>query len=140
MQAIAAPAIFELVSLPEPSREVLVMQQVLLAAFILLLSVTALAHVNDRGMDYSLYKDYRGISCCNNADCRPAEAYVDTVVNGLAVVRLLIDGHWISTSRFFVVADDATDGRAHWCGPMVATISGGRAPVPRCLILPPRNT
>ncbi len=93
------------------------------------------AHVNDRGMDYSAYKDGRGVPCCNHVDCRPAADYVETVVHGQGVVRLLIDGRWISVSRYFVVAEDAPDGRAHWCGKMLPA----RRPVPTCIILPPKE-
>jgi hypothetical protein len=103
-------------------------------------SAALMAHVNDQGMDYGPYKDHRGVSCCGNADCGPAADYVDTTVNGLGVVRLLIDGNWISISRYFVVAEDATDGRAHWCGKtLVRAGSGERVPVPFCVILPPRT-
>jgi hypothetical protein len=99
------------------------------------------AHVNDRGMDYSRYKDHRGVSCCNKVDCRPAMDYVDTTEHGFPVVRLLIDGNWISVSRYFVVAEDATDGRAHWCGRMLTAYGSlQRVPVPMCVILPPRTT
>ena len=76
----------------------------------------ASAHVNDRGMDYRAYKDRYGQSCCDVKDCRPAADFVETVVNGQAVVRLLIDGTWITVSRSYVVADYASDGRAHFCG------------------------
>src|SRR5437870_10169277 len=76
----------------------------------------ASAHVNDRGMDYRAYKDRYGLSCCDVRDCRPAADFVETVVNGEAVVRLLIDGSWITVSRYYVVADYASDGRGHFCG------------------------
>jgi hypothetical protein len=101
----------------------------------------AFAHVNDRGMDYSVYKDQRGIPCCNDADCRPAADYSETVVNGQGVVRLLIDGVWVSVSRYFVIAENATDGRAHWCGKtMIVGKPAERRPVPVCIILPPKDT
>lgn len=111
-----------------------------LAALLLAGAATsAPAHVNDRGMDYGAYKDGRGVSCCNNADCRPAADYAETVVNGQRLVRLLIDGSWISVSRYFVVAEDASDGRAHWCGKTLSATTGERRPVPTCIILPPKE-
>jgi hypothetical protein len=85
-------------------------------AAVLLGVVSAAAHVNDRGMDYSVYKDGYGQSCCNVQDCRPAADFVETVVDGAPVVRLLIDGTWVTVSRTFVIAAAATDGRAHFCG------------------------
>ena len=48
--------------------------------------------------------------------CRPAADFAETVVMGQAVVRLLIDGTWITVSRSYVVASHASDGRAHFCG------------------------
>ena len=36
------------------------------------------AHVNERGMDYRLFKDRVGIPCCSKDDCRPAEKFVET--------------------------------------------------------------
>src|SRR5262245_43385964 len=110
------------------------------AALIALGSGAVLAHVNDRGMDYTPYKDHRGVSCCSETDCRPATDYIDTQSNGHKVVRLLIDGNWISISRYFVVAEDAKDGRAHWCGKMLRTGRSQRVPVPFCVILPPRTS
>ena len=102
----------------------------------------AFAHVNDRGMDYRAYKDRYGQSCCDVKDCRPAADCVETVVNGQAVVRLLIDGSWITVARAYVVADYASDGRAHFCGNLHM---GGNNPAevkpePICVILPPRET
>ena len=102
----------------------------------------AFAHVNDRGMDYRAYKDRYGQSCCDVKDCRPAADFVEIVVNGQAVVRLLIDGSWITVSRSYVVADYASDGRAHFCGNLYM---GGNNPAevkpePICVILPPRET
>jgi hypothetical protein len=109
-----------------------------LALFLVIGAWAAAAHINDRGMDYRAYKDRRGVPCCNDTDCRPAADYADTVVNGQGVVRLLIDGSWISVSRYFVVAEDATDGRAHWCGKTMLVGKESR-PVPACIILPPRS-
>lgn len=100
----------------------------------------AAAHRNDRGMDYGSYKDGRGIPCCNNTDCRPADDFADAITNGQAMVRLLIDGTWYNVSRYFVVAENATDGRAHWCGKMVVSTGGERRPAPICVILPPRDS
>ncbi|KAB2912051.1 MAG: hypothetical protein F9K29_20605 [Hyphomicrobiaceae bacterium] len=113
----------------------------LLTLFLALGCATVAAHVNDRGMDYSPYKDQRGIPCCNDTDCRPADDYAETTIDGRPVVRLLIDGMWITVSRYFVVAEDATDGRAHWCGKTLRFGATAEArPVPTCIILPPRNT
>jgi hypothetical protein len=107
-----------------------------------LLSVAATAHVNDRGMDYGRYKDRYGQSCCDNRDCRPAADFVETVVNGEAVVRLLINGKWVTVAHSYVIADYALDGRAHFCGRLYVT--GGNPidmkPEPMCVILPPRDT
>jgi hypothetical protein len=91
-------------------------------------------------MDYGAYKDARGVSCCNNTDCRPAEDFADAVVNGEPVMRLRIDGTWYNVQRYFVVAENATDGRAHWCGKMIMSLGGERRPAPICVILPPRDT
>jgi hypothetical protein len=97
------------------------------------------AHVNDRGMDYRKYKDGTGIPCCSKDDCYPAEKFIETVENGREVVRLLIDGVWITVSRRFLVEAPATDGRAHWCGLKLVT-GNPRVwrPGTRCIILPPR--
>ena len=101
----------------------------------------ASAHVNDRGMDYRAYKDRYGQSCCDDRDCRPAVDFVETVVSGRAVVRLLIDGTWITVSRSYVVADHATDGRAHFCGKLHASPSNPAdvKPEPICVILTGEN-
>jgi hypothetical protein len=93
-------------------------------------------------MDYRAYKDRYGQSCCDVKDCRPAADFVEIVVNGQAVVRLLIDGSWITVARSYVVADYASDGRAHFCGNLHM---GGNNPAevkpePICVILPPRET
>jgi hypothetical protein len=112
-----------------------------IASLALLLSVAAgvHAHVNDRGMDYRLYKDGAGIPCCSKEDCQPAEKFVETVENGREVVRLLIDGEWITVSRRFLIQAPATDGRAHWCGIKLATGNPKVwRPGTRCIILPPR--
>src|SRR5438105_2628586 len=118
------------------------MKSLCLVLCVLLNAAVASAHVNDRGMDYRGFKDRYGLSCCDVRDCRPAADFVETVVNGQAVVRLLIDGTWITVSRSYVVADRASDGRAHFCGNLHR--SGGSPaevkPEPICVILPPRET
>ena len=111
-----------------------------LAILVALGAVPALAHVNHRGMDYSLYKDHKGAPCCDDRDCRPADDFVEVTERGQAVVRLLIDGAWIDVPRTFVVAEDARDGRAHWCGGRLFTNSHlGWIAFPWCVILPPRE-
>lgn len=113
--------------------------RILIIGLLLLLPVMAAAHVNDRGMDYRLFKDRIGIPCCDNKDCHPAEEFTEVVENGKEVVRLLIDGLWITVPRAFVIGEQATDGRAHWCGMKLRTNSGrGWRPGTRCIILPPR--
>src|ERR1700674_4619783 len=82
----------------------------------LLTATTALGHVNDRGMDYERYKDRYGQSCCGVLDCRPADDFIETMVDGEPVVRLLLDGRWISVPRSYVVSELATDAGAHFCG------------------------
>ena len=81
-------------------------------------------------------------SCCGVRDCRPADDFVETVVDGDAVVRLLLDHRWITVPGYYVVQDPATDGRAHFCGELY--ILGGDPaqvlPGPTCVILPPRST
>src|SRR5437868_609765 len=85
------------------------------------LGMPAWAHVNDRGVDYSRYKDHAGTPCCDERDCRPADDFIDLRERGQ--VRLLIDGQWIDIPRAAVVAEDARDGRAHWCGGRLFTNS-----------------
>ena len=107
---------------------------------VLLGVAAAVAHVNDRGMDYSVYKDRYGQSCCNVRDCRPAADFLETVVDGEPAVRLLIDGTWITVPRTYVIAAEAADGRAHFCGRLHRP-NGNPAdvkPEPQCVILPPR--
>jgi hypothetical protein len=104
-------------------------------------SALAPTHVGETGVDYGRYKDGRGISCCDSRDCRPADDFADTQVNGSPVVRLLLDGAWISVPRYFVVAEDASDGRAHWCGKMLRVgVTAERTRLTACIILPPRQT
>jgi hypothetical protein len=118
------------------------MKKLWLSTAMLLSAVAASAHKNDRGMDYRGYKDRYGLSCCNERDCRPAADFVETAVDGQPVVRLLIDGVWITVPRAYVVADLASDGRAHFCGKLHLP-AGNPAevkPEPTCVILPPRDT
>jgi hypothetical protein len=107
---------------------------------VLLGTASAAAHVNDRGMDYGAYKDRYGQSCCNVRDCRPAADYVETVVDGEPSVRLLIEGTWITVSRSYVIAAEASDGRAHFCGRLHRPNGNPTdvKPEPMCVILPPR--
>ena len=109
---------------------------------VLLGSVVASAHVNDGGMNYRRYKDRYGQSCCNEQDCRPASDFLETIVNGEPVVRMLIDGAWITVPQSYVVAEPASDGRAHFCGRLFVTSSNPTdiKPEPICVILPPRDT
>ena len=104
-------------------------------------SVVASAHVNDRGMDYRHYKDRYGQSCCNQQDCRPADDFVETIVGGEPVVRMLIDSTWITVPQSYVVGEYASDGRAHFCGRLFVTSSNPThiKPEPICVILPPRD-
>jgi hypothetical protein len=56
-------------------------------------------------------------------------------------VRLLIEGQWIDVPRAIVVAEDAHDGRAHWCGGrLFHQLALGWVPFPRCVILPARES
>jgi len=116
------------------------MQPKHLTLFLLALGAApALAHVGDRGVDYTLYRDRAGTPCCDDRDCRPADDFADVRERGL--VRLKIDGQWIDVPRAVVVAEDARDGRAHWCGGRLFTNSHlGWIPFPRCVILPPRES
>jgi hypothetical protein len=116
------------------------MTRLLVPYFALVLAAPiAAAHVNDRNMDYHAYKNASNVPCCNNEDCRPATAFTELTRNGQSMVRLLIDGIWIEVGRSHVVAEDAADGRAHWCGIKMFTGSrGGWVPQTRCLILPPK--
>jgi hypothetical protein len=119
---------------------VYVLALLLIASAILLRAATA--HVNDRGMDYRPFKDRFGQSCCDVDDCRPAADFVETIVDGQPVVRLLIEGIWFTVSRSYVIAAPASDGRAHFCGRLHRP-SGNPADVkaePICVILPPHDT
>ena len=99
----------------------------------------ALAHVSDTGMDHTLYRDHAGTPCCDDRDCRPADDFVDVRERGQ--VRLLIEGQWIDVPRAIVIAEDAHDGRAHWCGGRLFTNSPlGWVPFPRSVILPARES
>jgi hypothetical protein len=118
------------------------MKTLWLVPAVLLCSAAASAHVNDRGMNYRSFKDRYGQSCCHERDCRPAADFVETIIAGEPVVRLLIDGHWITVSSFYVVARHASDGRAHFCGRL--HVPAGKPadvkPEPTCVILPPRES
>jgi hypothetical protein len=116
------------------------MQTRLLLLLCLVGASAAAAHRNERGMDYETYKDARGVSCCNNTDCQPVGDFAEVTVNGQSMVRLLIDGTWYNIARHFVVAENATDGRAHWCGRMITSLARERRPAPICVILPPRDS
>jgi len=109
---------------------------------ILLSSLVASAHVNDRDMNYRHYKDRYGQSCCNEQDCRPASDFLETIVSGEPVVRMLIDGTWVTIPQSYVVAEPASDGRAHFCGRLFVTSANATdvKPEPICVILPPRDT
>jgi len=117
------------------------MKTLRLATSMLLSAAAASAHMSDSGMDYRAYKDRYGQSCCDDRDCRAAADFAETVVKDEAVVRLLIDGDWITVSRSYVVAKVSPDGRAHFCGRLHRS---GRTPAelkpePICVILPPRD-
>jgi hypothetical protein len=113
--------------------------RILVLALVLLAPASVRGHVNDRGMDYGSFKDSTGIPCCNDKDCHPAEKFLETVENGREVIRLLIDGLWITVPRAFVIEQHATDGRAHWCGIKLKANDGNPwRPGTRCVILPPR--
>ena len=109
---------------------------------ILLGAAAASAHVNDRGMDYRTFKDRYGQSCCSEQDCVPAADFVETTAGNAAVVRLLINGVWITVPQSYVVGTFAPDGRAHFCGRL--HLPNGNPsevkPEPTCVILPPRQT
>jgi hypothetical protein len=113
--------------------------RILSLALALLAPASVGGHVNDRGMDYRTFKDSGGIPCCNKNDCHPADKFRETVENGREVIRLLIDGVWITVPRIFLISEHATDGRAHWCGiKLVTKDPNSWRPGTRCVILPPR--
>jgi hypothetical protein len=105
-------------------------------------TATAFAHVNDRGMDYERYKDRYGVSCCGVQDCRPADDFVEAVINGEHVVRLLLDRGWVTVPHSFVIPAPSTDERAHFCGELYVPGSDPAEvkAAPTCVILPPRST
>jgi hypothetical protein len=133
-------ATFYASSIPLPASITVIKTRWLLLC--LLATTVAVAHVNDRGMDYQHYTDRYGQPCCGVLDCRPADDFAEMVVDGNAVVRLLLDGRWITVPSYYVTADAATDGRAHFCGQVyVLRTSPPRVlPGPTCVILPPRST
>ena len=102
--------------------------------------MTANAHVNDKGMDYDSYKTASGHSCCDDSDCKPALDFIEATQDGKPVVRLLIDGLWVTFERSYVVANFATDGRAHFCGRLRISGNPPKAdPDTVCIILPSRD-
>jgi len=54
------------------------------------------------------------------------------------MVRLLIDGSRFEVLGYFVVAETATDARAHRCGKTLLTPEGKPRPAPVTAMLPPR--
>ena len=72
-------------------------------------------------------------------DCQPADDFAYVFSNGQSMVRLLIDGTWYNIARYFVVAEDASDGRAHWCGKMIMS-TGGNGGRTDLRDLPPRDS
>jgi hypothetical protein len=113
--------------------------RILCLALMLLVPASVRGHVNDRGMDYRTFKDSSGIPCCNKNDCHPADRFSETVENGREVIRLFIDGVWITVPRIYLIGENATDGRAHWCGIKLLTKDPNSwRPGTRCVILPPR--
>jgi hypothetical protein len=122
--------------------EVFVVKSWWITPCVLLGTATVSAHVNDMGMDYRRYKDRYGQSCCHDRDCRPAADFVETVVSGRPVVRLLINGIWISVPRSYIVGDYSSDGRAHFCGHLhvPGNDPSDVRPEPVCVILPLRNS
>ena len=114
-------------------------RRIMFLGLLLLVPVSAGGHVNERGMDYRSFKDNAGVPCCSNEDCYAAEKFTETVEDGREVIRLLIDGVWISVPRAYLIGEHATDGRAHWCGNRVwSSQRRGWRPATRCIILPPR--
>jgi hypothetical protein len=114
----------------------------LLVPGILLGAAVASAHVNDRGMDYRPYKDRYGSSCCSEHDCTPAADFLETEVRGQPVVKLLINGVWITVPQSYVIGAHASDGRAHFCGNLHLPNNNPAEvkPEPVCVILPARQT
>jgi hypothetical protein len=116
------------------------MQITKLAILLVLGAFPALAHVGAPGIDYGGYKHPMGAPCCDERDCHPADDFIELTERGQPVVRLLINGQWITVPRAFVVAEDASDGSAHWCGGWRFTNSHlGPAAFPWCVILSPRG-
>ena len=60
------------------------MQPKHLTLFLLALGAApALAHLGDRGVDYTLYRDRAGTPCCDDRDCRPADDFADVPSSGM---------------------------------------------------------
>jgi hypothetical protein len=112
----------------------------LAAAAALVGAGTALAHVGATGVDYHRYADERGASCCDDTDCRPARRFVEHG-KGRGGLAIEIHGRLVEVSRDRVVAEDAPDGRAHWCGSVLHVNDGevDWVPLVRCVILPARD-
>lgn len=109
------------------------------ALAVLIIGGPTSAHVH-KDMDYRAYKMPNGVSCCNNQDCEAVADFVEATDNGKPVIRLLLEGTWVTVGREKVVAEDAQDGRAHWCGKMDNGAFINAKPVTYCIILPPRGT
>jgi hypothetical protein len=67
---------------------------------------------------YETWKDHRGFSCCNDADCRPTRAYLGD--DGLW--RAFADGHWMIVPKDRVLSIPSPDGRSHICAPVNGTL------------------
>jgi len=118
-------------------RHIIVPMRIRHLALLLAGTLPALAHVDERGLGYSRYTDLNGAPCCDEHDCRPADAFIEERER----IRLLIDGQWIDVPRAHVVAQRSPDGRAHWCGGRLFTNSHlGWMAFPWCVILPPRES
>ena len=93
-----------------------------------------------QGHDYQNYKDRYGQSCCDDRDCRAAADFEETVVNGQAVVRLLIDGTWITVRALtWSLTSPRTDGRTTAVAAYAGNNPAEVKPEPICVILPPRD-
>jgi len=99
---------------------------------ILVLAGVAIAeeggHMKYHDQFYQGLKQANGASCCNNRDCRPAEAYIETE----SKTSLMIAGRWIDVPKKKVQKMVTPDGASHWCG----FNETARVPVTYCAILP----
>jgi len=88
---------------------------------------------------YSHLRDSMGASCCNDADCRPANYRLRSTG-----VEMLVDGLWIAVPadriQYRALPGDTgkTDG-GHWCG-ITLNHRDGLHHTTRCVILPPQST